>query len=108
MTKDRLESLIEASYDAARNADFELLVDLIPALEIALAQLAPNAEPGQLARLQRQTDRNALCFSAMGKGIRWAIRRQEEVGPTVSGLTGYDDRGQRLNLAVPEGRGRRF
>ena len=108
MTKETLEALLDASYGAAKCADFILLAELIPALETALADLAPNMGAGQLAQLQRKADRNAVCVSAMGRGIRSAIRRLEDVRRAVSGLAAYDNKGQRLNLALPEGRSRRF
>ncbi len=103
-----LESLLDASYEAARVADFALLVDLIPALEAALDGFVPDQDRTQLARLQHKTARNAACFSAMGRGIRSAIRRLEEVRRAVNGLGAYDSKGQRLNHVAPEGYSRRF
>lgn len=108
MTHADIESLLDATFEAAKAADFSQLATLIPALETALADFDLKGGMGELTRLQRKTDRNALCFSAMARGIRSAIRRLEEVRRAVSGLAAYDDKGQRLNLVLPLGHSRRF
>lgn len=91
----QIEELMDAMHTAILAADYDLLAQLSPELDVALTKLPQRLDEKSLRRLQRKAERNAISAGAAAKGVRAAIQRLKDVKQIASGLVTYDENGQR-------------
>lgn len=95
-----LTQALDALQEAIRRADFLALQGCTTEIEAALDTLPRDLNEARLMQLRAQAARSMTALEAMGRGLRAARRRLEEVAESARGTGTYDNRGRRNLLPV--------
>lgn len=108
MSVTMLQSLLDRVDDAVTRADLADLTELAGAMEQAMQEFDPAADPRALRLLSDRAGRIASRLDAARRGVQSARRRLQEIRAACE-LRTYDRTGRAQNLSTgPQPTSRRF
>lgn len=95
----KISGVLQDMRKAVTAGEYQLLADLVPALEAAEAEAMSNGVDDP-ASVRTQAEQTSACLQAAILGVKSARRRMADILQAEKGLTTYDRTGTKATMPI--------